>query len=215
MKSVLWSLFTMPLAISLAGSSAASEENRLANTQWVLVSIVEGNTASPPVEGTEVTLEFGGDNTAGGKASCNSYWSSYEAEGDMLSMQYPASTRVGCDGAKGEQELRYFKALESVGAFEITENQLKLVYGDGKGTLVFARGQMDAAVSDSSEEERSCPPPRSVPPDTMCAQVISWVRAPETGVCCYYGNSCQVPDIYPRYSSREDCVRGVHGLNRP
>jgi hypothetical protein len=60
-------------AVSLAAPAMGSDEDRLVKTQWVLVSIVEGTTASPPVEGTEITLEFPADGTAGGRTSCNVY----------------------------------------------------------------------------------------------------------------------------------------------
>ena len=138
MGYVLRSLLVMLPVVSIAAPAMARDENRLANTQWVLVAIVEGETTSLPVEGTEVTLEFGRDDTAGGKA-CNYYQSPYKVEGNALSFGDVASTLMLCPPEESAQEGRYYEALKSADSFELKRRRLEIAYGDGRGTLVFVR----------------------------------------------------------------------------
>ncbi|UQA55344.1 META domain-containing protein [Polyangium aurulentum] len=138
MGYVLRSLLAMLPVVSLAAPAMARDENRLANTQWVLVAIVEGDEASLPVEGTEVTLEFRNDGIAAGRA-CNLYQGQYTVEGNALSFGDMATTLMLCPEEESAQEGRYYGALRSADSFEFRGRQLEIEYGDGKGTLVFAR----------------------------------------------------------------------------
>lgn len=138
MRHVPHSLFAMLPVLSMVAPAAANEANILANTRWELESMVEGRTVWEPSGRTEVTLQFQADGKANGKAPCNWYFASYKVEGDRLSMSSIGSTKMWCEGVM-EQEGRYLRALEQAGTFELTGDQLRIVYGRGQGTLVFER----------------------------------------------------------------------------
>ncbi|MDI1480063.1 META domain-containing protein [Polyangium sp. y55x31] len=138
MGYVLRSLFVMLPVLSMAAPAAANEANILANTQWELESIVEGRTMWEPSGRNDVTLQFQADGKANGKAPCNWYFASYKVEGDRLSMSTIGSTRMFCEGVM-EQESRYLGALEQANTFEIRGDELRIRYGNGRGTLIFER----------------------------------------------------------------------------
>ncbi|MDI1446203.1 META domain-containing protein [Polyangium sp. 6x1] len=138
MGYVLRSLFAMLPVLSMVAPAAANEANILANTQWELESIVEGRTAWEPSDRNEVTLVFQADGKANGKAPCNYYFTSYRVEGNTLSMSSAGSTRMFCAGVM-ERESQYLRALEQADSFQLTGDELRIEYGNGRGTLIFER----------------------------------------------------------------------------
>lgn len=66
--------------------------------------------------------------------------------------------------------------------------------------------ETDAGESDTGEQEVSeCPEAREY--QGMCAQVITWVRNPDTGTCCQYGSPCEAPQDWQTFTSEADCVQ--------
>ncbi|NWG15022.1 MAG: META domain-containing protein [Chloroflexi bacterium] len=107
----------------------------LAGTQWQLQSF----DGAPVVEGTTITLEFGGDDQIAGDSGCNRYGAAYTLDGDTISFGAIFSTRRACiiEGS-AEQEQAYFAALQTATAYILDGDRLTVVYGDG-AELVFAR----------------------------------------------------------------------------
>ncbi len=135
-------LLALVLAIPGYGlPAAAGERNRLAGTQWVLVSFVEGATALPPAEGTRSTLEFsaGEPPVVSGDAGCNSYLGAYKLEGSKLSFGRFETTKVSCRPEITEHEDRVLRALGAAGTFELAGSRLTISYDQGRRALVFAR----------------------------------------------------------------------------
>ncbi|MDC3953393.1 META domain-containing protein [Polyangium jinanense] len=141
MGYVLRSLFAMLPVLSMV-APATAEANILANTQWELESLVQGRTVWEPSGRTEVTLEFQADGKATGRAPCNYYFTSYTVEGNTLSMSSVASTRMFCAGVM-EEEGRYLRALEQADSFQLVGDELRIVFANGQGTLIFEREEDD------------------------------------------------------------------------
>ncbi|MDI3286679.1 META domain-containing protein [Polyangium sp. 15x6] len=138
MGYVLRSLFAMLPVLSMVAPAAANEANILTNTRWELESMIEGRMVWEPSGRTDVTLEFQADGKATGRAPCNYYFASYTVEGNTLSMSSAGSTRMWCEGVM-EQEGRYLRALALANTFELVGDELRIVYGNGQGTLIFER----------------------------------------------------------------------------
>jgi heat shock protein HslJ len=67
-------------------------EINLEGTQWMLESINE----TPVVPGSDVTLQFDADNTAGGHAGCNSYGGTYALNNGDIVFSDIIRTLVAC-----------------------------------------------------------------------------------------------------------------------
>lgn len=89
----------------------------LAGTRWrttMMISDGKGGRVSSAA-GSIVTVAFAADGKASGSAGCNSYTSTYQADGSRLRFTRAAATRRMCaDAAVMEQEQAFFEALESV-----------------------------------------------------------------------------------------------------
>jgi len=112
----------------------------LEETQWLLTTLIEGETAISPVSGTTITLQFVGGNV-GGSAGCNSYGGPYSLEGDTLTLGPLVRTEMFCPGeGLMEQEDRYLDILSSVTHLELEADRLTLRAADGR-ELIFAASQ--------------------------------------------------------------------------
>lgn len=137
--SVLLVFAALILAMS-ACAPANGEVPELTSTRWRLVSYGEPGSEIPVIEDTEVTLQFDEENRAGGSGGCNTFGAEYEVANDRLSFGEIESTLIGCI-AEGvmEQEAEYYDALWTAEEFELTEDELRIWYGDGHGVLNFVR----------------------------------------------------------------------------
>jgi heat shock protein HslJ len=129
---LIFSLLMLASVSSVLGQSM----DELTGTQWQLVSMA----GEPAIEGTAVTLNFGVEGSAGGAAGCNSYGATYTTDGTSITFSEVFSTMMAClDEALMEQETIYLMALQTAAAYEMTEAQLIITYGEGE-QLVFERG---------------------------------------------------------------------------
>jgi heat shock protein HslJ len=118
---------------------------QLVDKLWLLVAF--GETANPAVveEGTVVTALFDSDGTLSGSGGCNNYTTTYELDGDQLTVASPiASTMMFCETGM-DQESAYLAALQSAGRVAFTaEGRLEVFYDLGSVTerkLVFVPGE--------------------------------------------------------------------------
>lgn len=153
-------LLTMALLMPVCGQAALplSAQNKLAGTEWKLVSFGAVGAPSIIVEGTTVTIKFGTDGKAGGTGGCNSYGGDYQARGDNLTLTKIISTKRACVAqAAMEQENRYFKALELASRFKLTGDQLTIFYDEGRGALNFVKDSQEASAAAQPYENLSSP----------------------------------------------------------
>jgi heat shock protein HslJ len=113
-----------------------AESTSLVGPQWHLnlMDDGEGKVVST-IAGTEVTLVFAEDGTLSGSAGCNSYSSSYEIEGEQITISAVASTMMACSEPAMimEQEYSYLQMLQTVTRYQIKGNELELV-NDSRGS---------------------------------------------------------------------------------
>ena len=109
---------------------------------WDVISIATGDSIDSVIIGTEPTITFaeGGDLSIA--AGCNTAVSSWELDGDELTVDPPASTMMACDDPPGvmEQETALLQALESAARVEITPDTLTILDADGRIAVDAARG---------------------------------------------------------------------------
>jgi len=106
---------------------------------WALTTFIEGETATPVLAETEITVTFE-DGTASGSAGCNTYSAAYTF-GSFFTFEVPAATEMACSDPAGvmEQEQRYLGFLEDVTVYRINGNQLRLETGDGRAWVFTAQ----------------------------------------------------------------------------
>lgn len=110
--------------------SAAGLEDKT----WVLISYGEPKYLKSVLPNTEITIEFvSGERTVKGSAGCNSYFGSYEVEGNKLSTPGPiAVTEMACMEPEGimDQEQDYLTILQNAETYRIEGNQLQINSSD-------------------------------------------------------------------------------------
>ncbi len=129
------------LALS-ACALANGDASELEDTRWRLVSYGDPGSQTPVIEETEVTLNFESGGQAGGSGGCNSFGARYQVSDGTISFSEIISTEVYCSPEEVmEQEQQYFEALRTAGDVEVTDDQLRIWYGDGEDVLTFVRSQ--------------------------------------------------------------------------
>jgi heat shock protein HslJ len=96
-----------------------------------------GGVQKTPVENTQITAAFENGSVTG-NASCNSYFASYQLNGDKLTTGNAGSTLMAClTSGVMVQETAYLEALQQAASFQIKAGQLEIADGQGKTILVY------------------------------------------------------------------------------
>jgi heat shock protein HslJ len=111
----------------------ASQQNTLAGTQWVLSTL----NGSVPLDGVQVTLNFGAEGRATGSDGCNRYFGSYSVEGDALTFGQVAGTLMACPPNVMAQSRDFTRALASTKTFMSAGDMLTLQDADGATLATF------------------------------------------------------------------------------
>lgn len=110
----------------------------LSGTQWNLISYGEPGSESEVLKETQITLQFDQEGQAGGSGGCNTFGAQYEISNGSISFTVIMSTEMACLGeGVMDQETAYYQALNSTGAFKISNRELKIWYNDGQEVLNF------------------------------------------------------------------------------
>lgn len=126
-------LLLVTLLIAACGNAAPAAN--LTNRQWQLIEI---NGQPPVAAGQPLTITFGPDNRASGFAGCNGFSGSYRLEGAAIAFSQMASTLIACvDDAITAQELAFHQALNMSARYELKDNVLSLLNGNGHVLLRF------------------------------------------------------------------------------
>lgn len=118
------------------------QSSELAGTNWVVINYNNGQEAVvTPIDGTELTADFGEDGTLSGSAGCNNYTTGYTVDGSNITIDPPASTRMACAEPEGimDQEQAYLAALPTAATYQITGNNLVMRTADGAMVANFER----------------------------------------------------------------------------
>jgi heat shock protein HslJ len=136
------------LVSALPGLVFAQDDDAAASpegVEWTLTTLA----GEPVPEGVETTLLLSGGEAVG-NAGCNSYFGSYELDGDSLTFPDPFGvTRMFCEGPQMEVEDAYLPLLQATATWSIDdEGALSLADADGAVQLVYAEAPVDITASD-------------------------------------------------------------------
>lgn len=108
---------------------------------WVLTKMVEEGADVPILTGGKgaPTLIFGENNRISGNGSCNGYGGTMTEKDGKLTVGPIMSTKMGCLGGFGEQEVKYFDILNKVSIYKSDKGTLQLTDADWANTLTFTR----------------------------------------------------------------------------
>jgi len=96
------------------GSFVKMEPLVLEGTNWYLDAFNDGQGAFVNVmDGTKITASFSADSEMSGVGGCNQYNTTYQVDGEMISIGPIMSTQMACSEPEGvmEQEGKYLQAL--------------------------------------------------------------------------------------------------------
>jgi heat shock protein HslJ len=111
----------------------------LVGTEWQLDGFIEGSTASTRPGVDRVLLEFSADGSLGGNAGCNALRSSWEIDGDALSIGDVAVTRMSCGPEADAVERLVLGILGDADRYELSGTRLLVWAGDRALDLGVAR----------------------------------------------------------------------------
>ncbi len=113
-----------------------SQAPKLTERKWTLQSFGTTGSEEGPLPETEISIEFTADGRLHGSGGCNRYFSTYETgPGGSLTIKQIGSTRMACPPAIMDQEMKYFRSLQSVSTFKVKQQHLQLFYGNGDQVL--------------------------------------------------------------------------------
>jgi heat shock protein HslJ len=105
----------------------------LTGVTWAALNVNNGRQAvSSLVADSSITAVFGEDGSLTGSAGCNNYMTAYTLDGENITIQPPASTRMMCpDEGVMDQESAYLMMLPQAATYSIQGDQLELRTADG------------------------------------------------------------------------------------
>lgn len=112
----------------------APPQNSLANTTWQLGSM-EGAGDIPPE--VSITAYFSEAGSLSGSGGCNSYNTSYSADGQAISIQFPGTTEALCGEPADSLERMYLELLPQAANFEIKGDRLIILGNGGQEILQY------------------------------------------------------------------------------
>lgn len=135
---------------------AATEPIALTGTTWAATGYNNGREAVVSVlNGTSVTAVFGEDGTLSGLAGCNQYTAGYTTDGETITIEPPASTRMFCTEPEGimDQEAAYLAALPTAATYRIDGNKLELRTAGGALVATYIVAAPESAAVDPAVAE--------------------------------------------------------------
>lgn len=151
------------IILSACAGSDMADQPDLEGATWVLTSYNQ----SHPIEGTQLTIRFEGDQISG-NAGCNHYGGSYQIKGNMISFNDLFNTEMACIEPVGvmEQEHNYLELLRSAQRFELIKGLLT-IFTSSQQILSFETQQASPITPTLSPEQPApvTPPPTVEPSD--------------------------------------------------
>lgn len=139
------------LLVSLLPGLALAQDDELSDglspegVEWTLVTLA----GEPVPDGVETTLFLSGGEVVG-SAGCNSYFGSYELEGNALTFPNPFGTTLKmCEEPVMAVESAYLPLLQETAIWLIDDDgALSLADGEGTVQLIYGEASVDVTASD-------------------------------------------------------------------
>jgi len=133
MKKIIISLFIVCTVLTTVACGA--HDSALEQNKWSLNSYGEQNNQEHVLNGTVITATF--DKTkreVSGSGGCNTYFATYEINGNTLSISHLAWTERACLSPSGvmEQEQEFLSQLADAESFQVDDISLTITCSDGK-----------------------------------------------------------------------------------
>jgi heat shock protein HslJ len=112
----------------------------LVGTNWSMLNYNNGREAVVgALTGTEVTAIFGTDGNLTGTAGCNQYRTGFKVDGNNITIEPAATTRMLCSEPEGimDQETAYLRAIQNAATYKIDRQQLWLRYENESIAAIF------------------------------------------------------------------------------
>lgn len=148
----LSTLLLAPLAFAQPGNSLEGD--------WTL--LISGNYGKLQELAPAPTLRIQGKQLSG-FSGCNRYSGTFSAKGTQFKVNPLASTKMACEPRPSKTEQAYFKAMQGVMRYQVSNNTLVL-YTKGSGMLVFTRNPKIEAKTLNTAPEAAI---TSAAPDTQ------------------------------------------------
>jgi heat shock protein HslJ len=90
--------------------------------EWNVTSYNNGNQAVvSPLLGTEINVQFNADGSVNGFAGCNTFMGGYQTDGDAITIEPLATTRIFCAEPEGvmDQEAQFLAAMQSAATYSL------------------------------------------------------------------------------------------------
>jgi heat shock protein HslJ len=128
----------MLMALPAIAQSTQNPTSPTLEGRWRLVNPDERPTPPVDPQATPITAEFSGGRLFG-SGGCNQYTTSYQTNGNQLSVGTIASTRKACLEPIMQEEFRYFTVLQGAQNYTVNTQGLQITYqtAQGTGTLHF------------------------------------------------------------------------------
>ncbi|HEY4169987.1 MAG TPA: META domain-containing protein [Reyranella sp.] len=121
-------------------STFAAQPQSLAGSSWHATGINNGRDAVVSlVAGSTATMRFAADGKVSGSGGCNTYTSTWKADGNALAFTPAAATRKMCDPGVMTQEQAFFAALGSVATMRLEGDGLELRTAQGALAVMLTR----------------------------------------------------------------------------
>ena len=123
------------VCIILSAVSCGTSGSTLEQNKWSLNSYGDQNNPEQVLDGTEITATF--DKAKGevsGSGGCNTYFATYEIDGNNLSISNLAWTERACLSPVGvmEQEQDFLSLLADAEFFQVNDTALTITCSDGR-----------------------------------------------------------------------------------
>ena len=133
MKKIIISFCIVCTFLTLVACEAPT--STLERNEWSLDSFGEQNSPEQVLDGSEITATF--DKRKGevsGSSGCNTYFASYEINGNNLSISNLAWTEMACLSPAGvmEQEQEFLSLLADVESFQVDDVSLTITCSGGR-----------------------------------------------------------------------------------
>ena len=132
MKKILMLVTALIVLTSAILAGCQASVSPLEDTKWILVSYGEPGNLKNVIPDAKPTARFDSETKeVRGSGGCNTYFGSYEVDGNDLTMTGPfAVTEMWCGDEKGAQESEYLDILLAAESFEVDDDALVIRSGD-------------------------------------------------------------------------------------